>query len=209
MNAFILKSPLEIRALRICLTIFIYSCNLALNTLFYSTSKISDKHNYDGDSLVIFTLTNNITISVFSALLSFLLTLLLRFLINSRYSIENVFRQREEKMKKNKKYFINNETKNKIAAEIKNIIHKLKIKNIIFIILELLLMLFFFYFVTAFCEVYPKTQSSWLGDCIVSFFLSFLLEFCESLVIASMYKVSITYKFEFMFNIVNFVHKII
>ena len=209
MNAFILKSPLEIRTLRICLTIFIYSCNFALNTLFYSTSKISDKHNYDGDSLLLYTFINNITIVVFSTLLSFLLTLLFKILINSRYEIENVFRQEEKKMRKNKKYFVDDKNKKQIKEKILEIIHKLRIKNIIFISIELLLMLFFFYFVTAFCEVYSYTQLSWLQDSIVSFFLSFLLEFCESLYIASIYKSSITYKIECMFNMVLCIHKMI
>ena len=80
LNAFVLKSPLEIRSLRICLTIFIYSCNFALNTLFYSTSKISDKHNYDGDSLIIYTFVNNLTIVIFSSLLSFILVLIFKIL---------------------------------------------------------------------------------------------------------------------------------
>ena len=209
MNAFILKSPLEIRTLRICLTIFIYSCNLALNTLFYSTGKISDKHNYDGDNLVLYTFINNITIIVFSTLLSFLLTLLFKILINSRYDIENIFRQEEKKMRKSRKYFVDDTNKERIKEKIVKIIHKLSIKNIIFIIIELLLMLFFFYFVTAFCEVYSYTQLSWLQDSFISFLLSFLLEFCESLYIASFYKSAISYKLECMFNIVLFIHKII
>ena len=118
MNAFILKSPLEIRTLRICLTIFIYSCNLALNTLFYSTGKISDKHNYDGDNLVLYTFINNITIIVFSTLLSFLLTLLFKILINSRYDIENIFRQEEKKMRKSRKYFVDDTNKERIKEKI-------------------------------------------------------------------------------------------
>ena len=209
MNAFILKSPLEIRSLRICLLIFIYSCNLALNTLFYSTSKISDKHNYDGDSLVIYTFVNNITIVVFSTLISFILVLFFKILINSRYDIEDIFRQEEKKMRKNKKYTVNEKNKKKIKEKISAIIFKLKIKNIIFICIEFLFMLFFFYFVTAFCDVYSYTQLSWLEDSVSSFFLSLILEFCESLYISLLYKVSITYKIECMFNLILFINKII
>ena len=112
-------------------------------------------------------------------------------------------------MKKNKKYFDKDINKKRIIKTIINIIHKLKFKNIIFITVEFLLMLFFLYFVTAFCGVYSNTQSSWLEDSIISFFLSFLLEFCESIYITSIYKAAITYKIECMFNIILFIHKII
>ena len=209
LNAFLLKSPLEIRALRICLTIFIYSCNLSLNTLFYTTNKISDKHHYTGDNLIIFTFVNNITISIFSTLTSFVLTTFFKILINSRYKIENVFREEENKIRKNKKYTINDKNKKQIKKKIENIICKLRVKNLIFICIELLLMLFFLYFVTAFCEVYTNTQSSWLIDCFSSFVFSFFIEFLESILIASLYLSAVTYKLECIFNIVLFIYRII
>ena len=47
LNTFFLKSPLEIKSLRISLFIFNYSCDLALNSFFYSNEKISDKYHYN------------------------------------------------------------------------------------------------------------------------------------------------------------------
>ena len=158
---------------------------------------------------MIYTFVNNITIVVFSTLISFILVLFFKILINSRYDIEDIFRQEEKKMRKNKKYTVNEKNKKKIKEKISAIIFKLKIKNIIFICIEFLFMLFFFYFVTAFCDVYSYTQLSWLEDSVSSFFLSLILEFCESLYISLLYKVSITYKIECMFNLILFINKII
>ena len=130
-------------------------------------------------------------------------------LINSRYDIEKVFRREEQKMRKNKKYIVSEKNRKIIKAKIENIIKRLKIKNIVFIIIEFLSMLFFFYFVTAFCEVYYNTQSSWLEDSVGSFFLSFILELLGALYISVLYKSSLTYKIECLFNLVIFIHKII
>ena len=47
LNTFFLKSPFEIKSLRISLFIFNYSCDLALNSFFYSNEKISDKYHYN------------------------------------------------------------------------------------------------------------------------------------------------------------------
>ena len=60
LNTFILKSPLESQPLRICLLLFAYSCDLALNTLFYFSDNISDRHHYSGNSLFWYSLLNNI-----------------------------------------------------------------------------------------------------------------------------------------------------
>ena len=68
-NTLCFKSPLEVQVLRICLLIFIYSCNFAFNTLFYFSEKISDKYHYKKDNLLWYTLINNISICVISTIL--------------------------------------------------------------------------------------------------------------------------------------------
>ena len=204
--AFILNSPLEIRTLRICLVIFYYSCNLALNALFYTNSKISARYNYEGDNLALFSLINNITISVFSSLINFSIVIIFRILINPRKDFEEVFRNEENKLRKNKKYSVGLPTKKKIVEKVNSIYSCMKIKNIIFIICELLLMSFFFYFITSFCSVYKNTQVSWLLDWVTSFLLSVLLELVISLLIASLYISSITYKIELLYKITVFIY---
>ena len=119
----------------------------------------------------------------------------LQFLTNSKENIEEIFRKEEKKMRQNSSYFVNKIQKRNILMEIYDINQKLKIKIILFIILEMLLLLFFYYFVTAFCEVYPNTQVSWLCDSFVSFLIGFPIEFFLAFFIAVLYVILIFEKF--------------
>ena len=112
-NTFCFKSPLELQSLRICLLIFIYSSNFALNTIFYFSDKISDKYHYKNNNLIIFTIINNLSISLISTLLSTIMITFLRVMTNSRYKMEKIFREQEKKMRLNKNYFVNKLEKKK------------------------------------------------------------------------------------------------
>ena len=203
-NTFFFSSPLEIQSLRICLVIFIYSCNFALNTLFFFSHKISDKYHYQKNNLILFSIVNNIYICFISVILSILIVSFLRIMTNSRSKIEQYFAIEEKKMKKNKNYFVNKSKKKYIFTNLKKILKSLKIKIIIFIISEMLLFLFLFYFVTAFCEVYKKTQITWIIDCITSTILSFIVDILISLILAILYIFSVKQKIKFLYSIIWF-----
>ena len=200
LNILLIKSPLEIFPLRLSVFLFTYSCDLAFNTLFYFNSNISDRFHYDGNSLFWFSLFNNIMISIISMVSSFSLCVFLQFLTNSKENVEEIFRREEKKMRKSSSYFISKIKKRSILMEIYEINKKLKLKIAIFIILEFLLLLFFYYFVTAFCEVYPNTQVSWLCDSFVSFLIGFPIEFFLAFFIAVLYKLSIKKKLKFLYK---------
>ena len=202
LNILYIKSPLELRSLRLCVFVFMYSCDLTFNTLFYFNSNISDRYHYEGKSLFWFSLLNNIAITIISSILSFLLSITLNFLTNSKEDIEEIFRKEEKKMRKNSKYSVSKITKREIMLKIYDIIKNLKIKILFFIILECSLLLFFFYFVTAFCEVYQKTQVSWICDSFASFILSFQIEFLLAFINALFYKISLSQKSSLLYKIV-------
>ena len=82
--------------------IFIYSCDLALNTIFYFNGKISDKYNYKGNNIFWFNVLNNLTISFISFIISFFIVTILQLFINSKDNFEDVFKKEEKKLKKNK-----------------------------------------------------------------------------------------------------------
>ena len=77
----------------------------------------------------------------------------------------------------------------------------LKLKILIFIILETLFLLFFYYLVTAFCEVYQKTQISWISDSFMSFLISFPIEFAVAFLNAVLYKISIIKKSKLLYKL--------
>ncbi len=201
LSTFFLESPLELKPMKLIIFIFIYSCDLALNTLFYFSEKISDKYNYKGDNIFWFNFVNNLTISFISFIISFIIVASLQYFIDSKDSIEDVFREQEKKLKKNKKMKVNNKMKIIMLEKILKINKKLKYKLLIFILSEFIIMLFYYYFVTAFCEVYKETQISWLFDSFVSFLISFPVEFLMALVISIVYKISIKNRIKCLYNL--------
>ena len=206
LHAFFFKSDIEMQSLRICHFIFSYSCDFALNALFYINDKISDRYHYEGENLYLYSLINNITISIFSSSVSFILKIILHYLINSKKKIENVFREQEKKLKR--KNEIHSKDKLLITNQIIVILNKLKIKIMIFIISELILMIFFTYYISVFCVVFKGTQISWLSDSIVSFIMSNLFEILVSFIIASVYSAGIRYRLELLYNIAIFCYDI-
>ena len=207
-NIILYKTPLDVNSLRICLFIFTYSCDLAFNTIFYTNDNISDRYHYEGEDLLLFSLVNNIVISLTSFLTGIILTNVFQHLIDSRNSYEEVFRIEEKKMRKLKTYKVSEKTKSKIFDKIGHISTILKIKIVVFIILEFSIMLFFYYFVTAFCEVYKKTQISWLVDFFSSFLISLFGEICLSLLLTVLYIISINYKIKIVYTITLFIYNL-
>ena len=204
-HTFLFRSPLELFPLRLCLFIFIISCDLALNALFYFNDNISKKYRC-AKNLFLFTFSDNITVIILSTFVGFILLTLLAKLSNSTTAICNVFRREEEKIKKNKKYIITEKRKKEIILEIDEILRKYKLKVIILIIIELILMIFFWYFVTAFCHVYVSTQISWLLDSFLSIISRAIIELLISLGLAKLYRIAIDSEIHCLYKIAMFLY---
>ena len=111
-------------------------------------------------------------------------------------------------MRKLKNYKVNQKTKIEILDKINRISLILQWKIAVFIIAEFSLMLFFYYFVTAFCEVYKKTQISWLVDFFSSFIMSILSEILLALILTVLYSVSVNYKIRIIYKITIFLYNL-
>ena len=206
LHTFFFNCQLEPRSLRFIYFIFKYSAHFAFNALFYFNKNISDKYHYTEDNLYLYCLINNMIICIISALLVIVL-FILKKLIHSKYTLENVFREEEMKMKTDKKYKITNNQKNKISQTINKIIKNLKIKVIIFLIIDIIFLLFFAYFVIAFCSVYEETQISWVLDSIASFIYAFIVELVLTFINATLYVISVTNGMSCLYNISLFIYK--
>ena len=207
-NIIFFSTPLDLFSLRFCLFIFSYACDFAFNALFYFNENISKKYHYEGKNLLLFTLINNIFQTLFASISSLILSNLFQHLIDYRGSIEDIFKDEENKMRKDKNYKVTKERKLKIIEDIHNITNTLERKIAIFMVLEFLFMLFFYYFVTAFCEVYHKTQMDWLFDCLIGFVTSICVDILFALLITIMYKISIKNKNKFIYNATIFFYNI-
>ena len=202
-HTFFLKSPLELFPLRICLFIFMLSTDLALNALFYLNDNISKKYKYS-KNFFLFAFSDNITIIIYSTLLSYILISLLIKLTNSNNSLRNVFINQEEKMSKNKKYKLDDNTKMNIYNKIEKILKTLKIKIILLILLQSILLIFFWYFVTAFCHVYKSTQKSWLWDGFLSILSRTIIELIFAFFFAKLYNMAVQSNIYTIYRIVLF-----
>ena len=200
-RTFLQRSPLELYPLKFTLFIFMLSCDLALNALFYFNDNISKKYHY-AKNLFLFTFSNNITIIIYSTLLSYFLITLLSKLSNSSNAIRNVFTSVEQKIKFNKKFKINEKIKKDVFSKVENILRRFKVKIIILFIIETILILFFAYFVTAFCHVYSSTQTSWLLDSFLSILSRLIIELIFAFLYGKLYQVSVGSNFKTLYKAV-------
>ena len=69
-RTFLFRSPLELFSLRLCLFLFIISCHLALNALFYFNSNISKRYR-NAKNIFLFAFSDDI-ITIFALLVSFM-----------------------------------------------------------------------------------------------------------------------------------------
>ena len=204
-HTFLFRSPFGIFPLRLLLLIFIFSSDLALNAFFYFNDNISKKYRY-AKSLFLFTFSNNITVILLSTLVGFFFLTLFIKLSNSTNSLREVFRNEEEKMKKNKKYKVTEKRKIEIKKEIEKIFKNFKIKIFMLIISELVLILFFWYYVTIFCHVFPSTQTSWLLDSFLSMLSRFIIDAIICLGLSKLYRSGVESNIKCIYNFAMFLY---
>ena len=199
-RTFLQKSPLELFPLRLTLFIFMLSCDFALNALFYFNDNISKKYHY-ASNIFLFALSNNITIIIYSTLVSYFILTLLSKLSNSSSAIRNIFRIEEEKLKKKKKYVIKEQTKENIFNEVEGVLKNFKCKIFFLLLIETIFILLFWYFVTAFCSVYSSTQTSWALDTFLSILSRFILEIIFGFLFAKLYRISVASSCETLYKL--------
>ena len=199
------KSPLELFPLRFILFIFMLSCDLALNALFYFNDNISKKYHY-AKNIFLFAFTNNITIIIYSTLLSYFLITLLSKLSNSSSAIREVFDVVENNIKYKPKFKINERLKKDVNLKIEKILRCFKCKIVLLNFIISILILAFGYFVTAFCHVFSSTQTSWLLDTFLSILSRLIIELFFAFFFGKLYQISIRSNCKSVYKIVMFVY---
>ena len=205
MHTIFYRSPIEPLPLRLMILKFIFACELALNVIFYTDDKITDYYNTD-KNLVVIAFTNNIIIIFLSLILSYVILTFFIHMINSTNDIMDIFRLEEDKIKKDRKYTITLVRLKEIITEIKSIIRKFKIKVIIFFIIEFLITLFFWYYVTVFCNIYNKTQISWLFDCFITIVIKIIFELIINIIFSILYTTSIKSNCKCLYSGIIFIY---
>ena len=200
-NTFFYLTYIRSTPLRIVLFLFVYTADLALNTMFYFNGNISDKYHYSGNYLFWYLIGNNILICLIATVLSRIIYGLFECMIDTKRRIEYEVKIEAKKCRDNQYYIISEERINEISLSITDSLKYLKIKMIIFIIVDFLIILFFYYFIVAFCHVYHKTQVSWLIDSIVSILFGFIFDFLIVLFLTFLYDLSFRYESHSLYKI--------
>ena len=204
LNTFCIKTPMNLKILRINLLLLSIGSDFIFNSLFYFSDNISDQYHYEGEHEFSNSFFLNLFSTIISTCLSIFIAFLFRMLTESNDDFEEGFREEEAKMRKDDNYIVSNERKYEIKNGIIKTLKILKIKIIIFNLLDLIIFLFSSYYMIAFCEVYKNTQINWFTDSISSFFLSFLAQILTSFILIILYEISLKYKCCLFYKLVLF-----
>ena len=202
-HAFFYKSPLVLFPLRFCLLLFILSSDLALNAFFYFNDNISRKYR-NTKNIFIFTLSNNMTIILLSTLITFIFLTLFTNLSNTTKDLRDVFKNEENKIRKNKNYQVTQTTKDKIKKNVENILSKYKCKIFFLFFIEIILMLFFWYYTVVFCHVFSGTQISWLINSALSMISRIIIDILLCLLFAKFYRIGVRSNYVCIYKIALF-----
>ena len=204
-HTFFEKSPLVPFHLKLGLLIFMFSFDVFINALFYTTDNISEKYHTSKD-LFTFTWTTNVIIIVISTAVSLVFISIVIKLNKIDSEIRKIFLKEETKLKKNKNYSLDYPTKMKVFTDVEKVLKYYKIKSIIILTLEFLCILFFWYFVTAFCQVYLYTQGSLALNILIAILIRFVIEVLVCLLLAKLYDFSTHIDFECLYDTILFLY---
>ena len=205
MHTIFYRSPLEPLPLRISLLLSIFQFDLALNAIFYTDNKVSERHKI-AKNIKVFALTNNLIVIILSIVIGYISLLFFSNLNNVVNEIRQIFRWEEKKIKEDKKYIVDLVRRKTIILEIKKILKKFKIKVVIFYVVQFILLIIFWYYSTMFCFVYNKAQISWIFDVFITILIRMIFDLLINLVLALLYKLSIISKFNCLYKLLVFMY---
>ena len=154
---FCLEDDYNSRLIKICLFLFSFPLEYAINALFFNDSTMHKIYEDRGKYNFIYQLPQ----IIYSFLISFVITKLLDFF--------NLSEEKISEITKNKK--------SEISPKINNFFKKSIFKLVTFFVLFFIFLLLFWYYLSSFCAVYKNTQKALIYDTIISFVLISLFLF--------------------------------
>ena len=167
--------------------VFNFEISLFLNAFFYTDEYISDAYHNDG-VLDFFT---SLPKSIYSSLVTLVITSLLKMLSNSKNELTQVIRNKRNDY--NYIFFVDNK------------LRKLRNKLIAYFILVFLLDIFFLYYVSAFCSVYRYSQKYWFFGFLESFGFDTLVAIFICAIISFLRYISIRKKLKCFYILANII----
>ena len=158
-----------------------------LNGLLYSEDEISAHFYAEENNSFLYLLKNELSRIVYCSMISIVVDFFLDCLFSSKRRIE-ILIKREKDM-------------NVFREESISIIKTMRLKYIVFMVVDLILMLLFWYYCCAFCNCYPNTTMSWLYSSIVTWVVILLFPFLLCFIVAALRYLGLKYKWEVAYKI--------
>ena len=149
---FILNNDYNSRFIKFCLFFFSFGLSFFVNSLFFQDKTMHKIYEDNGD----FNFIYQIPQILYSNVISAAITQLVKFLSLSQNTI------------------IRYKNKNNSKTNSEKIIKIIKIKFILFFIINYLLLILFWYYISCFCAVFKYTQIHLIKDTLISFGLSLI-----------------------------------
>ena len=182
---FFFKNDYNSFIVKLCLFLFSFSLEYAINALFYNDKTMHKIYEDRGDYNFVYRLPE----IIYSFLISFLITKLL-----------SIFIIPEEKISK----IVHGQNSN-IGADIDNLFKNSKCFLILFFAFIILFLLVFWYYLSSFCRVYNNTQGALIKSTITSFAISlFVYPLLFGLIFTTMRYYSLRDNKRYLYNASNF-----
>ena len=145
--------------MKIYLFFFNFIVNFVVNALFFNDDTMHKIYT-DGGS---FNFIYNIPQILYSSLISEFILAIITILASSDSNLIKL------------RYYSNN--KNDIKIKAKNILSILKVKYVLFFVVNLIFLILFWFYLACFCAVYKNTQIHLISDTLISFGTSMIYPF--------------------------------
>ena len=185
-SIFLNDKDYNIQSVKLLNFIFDFNLSLTINALFYNDETIYQINQEQGD----YSLKNQYSRVIFSTIISIVIGFIVELLA---FTHKNIIKLRNFKDIKS------------VENEIGNLVMKLKLKYITYIIFIMILNIVFFYYINAFCSIYTIIQTHMISDSLISFLVSMSYSIIFSLIstIIRIYSIQKENKFRHFLYIIS------
>ena len=174
-------------SIKVLVYIFSISVIFTLNCLFITESYIRERYNTKGNLGFSYILSNAINRIFYSVIFAIFINFFISCLFDGELRIKSLVKREQNDVV--------------LRQELNNVIRKMKIHIIIFIICTFLIMCFFWYYLSTFCNCYHGTQLDWLIGSLICIFFVQLFPFILCLLYTTFWYFGIKCKLEILFRI--------
>ena len=159
------KKDYNSNSIKVLLFFFNFSSSYAINALFFNDNTMHQIYEDEGDFNFIYQLPQ----IVYSTLISYFIDNITAYLALSE---DDIIELKQDKNLEN------------LIQKGKNVIGKLKIKFILFFIINFIFILLFWYYLSCYCAVYKNSQYHLLKDTLISLSIGYITPFGTNLIVA-------------------------